>query len=122
MSEIGKLADDLFRAKQLKSELNKELTKLNADIKEIEAQLLAEMEEQNLYKLGTDAGMIYKSRQVMPHVVDWDVFTAYIREYDYFHLLQRRPTLSAYRELYEQGIQVPGVEPLVFDEVRTRKS
>lgn len=122
MSEIGKLSKELFAAKRKKADLNAQLKVLNAEIKDTEIQLLSEMEGQNLHKIGTAEGTIYRSRQVRPHVVDWDAFYEYIQKHGYFHMLERRPAAGAYREEYEQGIQIPGVDPLVYEEVRTRKS
>jgi hypothetical protein len=121
-NELGLLAADLFNAKRMKAELNEELSKVDKDIREIELKLLAEMKEQNLHQIANDLGTIYISRQLVPKVVNWDAFYEYIQENGYFHMLERRPSRTAFREQIELGLSVPGVDPVEFDEVRTRKS
>ena len=120
--DLGKLKDELFAFKEKKTTLNAEISRINAEIKLIEIDLLHEMQEQKLLKIGDESGTVYISRQVVPKVVNWDVFYEYIRENSYFHMLERRPSRPAFRESYELGEQVPGVDPVLFDEVRTRKT
>jgi hypothetical protein len=119
---VGKLASELFHLKNTKANHNAAIKLINGDIKLIEASLLKEMEDQGLMKVADANGTVYISRQVVPSVVNWDEFYDYIRTHNYFHLLERRPSRGAYRESYEQGEQVPGVDPVLFDEVRTRKT
>lgn len=121
-TEIGELVRDLFAAKQTKANLNEEITKLNEDIRRIEIELLKTMSEQDLYQVKTNDGAVYRAQQVVPKVVNWDEFYKYIAREKAFHMLERRPTRTAFRELYELGQHVPGVEAVVFDEVRTRRS
>lgn len=47
--------------------------------------------------------------KVVPQVIDWAAFCAFIKAHDYFHLLQRRPSTVACEELFQQG-EIPGVE------------
>lgn len=44
-------------------------------------------------------------------VTDWDAFYAYIYKNKFGHLLQRRVSDPAWRELMEQGKKVPGTTP-----------
>lgn len=120
--DIGVLTQKLFSAKAKKADLNANLKELNSLIKMIEIDLLHEMEEQKLLKVSDQSGTVYISRQVVPKVLNWDEFYEYIRKNNYFHLLERRPSRGAFRESYELGEQVPGVDPVLFDEVRTRKT
>ena len=122
-NDLGILTAKLFDAKAAKTQINQELKLLNSEIEEIEVRLLLEMQRQKLVKIGDDEhGTVYISRQVAPKVVDWDALYQYIAQHQYFHLLERRASLKSYREMYEQGEEVPGIEPVVFDEVRTRKT
>ena len=120
--DIGKLTDRLFDLKEEKADTNAKLKELNGDIREVEIELLNEMHNQGLYKAGGARGGVYISRQVVPKVENWDEFYDYIREHDYLHMLERRVSRKAYQEQYEEGQDVPGVAPVVFDELRTRKS
>lgn len=120
--DIGKLTDRLFDLKEKKSETNATLKELNEDIRQVEVELLDEMHKQGLYKAGGLRGGVYISRQVVPKVVNWDEFYDYVLEHEYLHMLERRVSRKAYQEQYEDGQDVPGIDPVVFDELRTRKS
>jgi hypothetical protein len=119
---LGRLSSQLFELKTKKSMLNAEIKELNGVIRITEIKILDEMKEQGGVKFSNEAGTVYVSQQVVPKVVNWDLFYKYIKDTDYFHMLERRPSKLAFRESYEQGQQVPGVDPVVFDEVRTRKT
>lgn len=118
---MGELATKLFDLKSKKAELNKEVSLLNPQIEEVEKELLNKMREEKLLKLSNDLGTIYISPQVVPDVVNWDMFYEYVGRTNSFHLLERRLTKTAFREMIENGETVPGVDPVRFDEVRTRK-
>jgi len=118
---IGELATKLFELKAEKTRLNAEVSMLEPQIKETEKELLNKMREEKLLKLSNDLGTIYISPQVVPDVVNWDMFYEYIGRTNSFHLLERRLTKTAFREMVENGESVPGVDPVRFDEVRTRK-
>lgn len=121
MTGLGELSRKLFDLKSKKAELNKEVKELNPLIEEIENHLLAKMKDEGLPKISNDLGTVYISPQVVPHVVNWDTFYEYVRKTNSFHLLERRLTQTAYREMVENGEDVPGVDPTRFDQVRTRK-
>jgi len=120
--DLGDISARLFELKNKKTQLNNELSVLNAEIKETEIIVLALMQEQDLLKVSNSSGTIYLSRQVVPKVINWDEFYKYIRDNNYFHMLERRPSRGAFKESYELGEQIPGVDPVLFDEVRTRKT
>jgi len=120
--DLGKLSSELFVLKSKKKELNAKIEVLNGSIKLVERSLLDAMNDQKLIKLTDDFHTVYVTRQIAPKVVNWDLFYEYIHETNYFHLLERRPSRTAFRESYEQGQAIPGIDPVLFDEVRTRKT
>jgi hypothetical protein len=120
MAGMGNAATELFKLKAEKAAHNKAVKELNVRIDETEKVLLGKMREEGLLKLSNDLGMVYISPQVVPNVVNWDMFYEHIRKTNSFHLLERRLTKTAYREMVENGESVPGVDPSTFDEVRTR--
>ena len=121
---LSELSPALFAAKGKKTELNRQITELNVRIRDYELRIwhLMDAEEPSLLKFATSTGTIYISPQVVPKVVDWDAFYGYIRKTEAFHMLERRPSRAAFRELHEAHKPVPGVEAVEYDEVRTRKS
>ena len=121
---LSELSTELFAAKAEKAEHNAQIKLLNADIRDYELRIwrLMDAEEPSLLKFATSTGTIYLSPQVVPKVVDWNAFYGYIEANQAFHMLERRPSRAAFRELHEAHKLVPGVEAVEFDEVRTRRS
>ena len=119
---LNNLSLSLLNAKSQKKALNDQITDLNKEIRDLELRVWELMDEDNLLLFKTPKGTIYLSPQVMPKVVDWDKFYGYINETQAFHMLERRPSVTAFRELHEAHKLVPGVEAVEFDAVRTRKS
>jgi hypothetical protein len=112
----------LFEAKAKKKELNDQIIELNKKIRKLEMNIWEVMDDDDLLKFETPDGTVYISPQVVPKVVDWNAFYGYIKETEAFHMLERRPSRAAFRELHEAHKPVPGVEAVEFDQVRTRKS
>ena len=119
---LNELSRELFAAKREKAHHNEQIKQLNEDIRDYEHRIWKLMDEDNLLKFATPEGTIYLSPQVSPKVVDWDAFYRYIEQNQAFHMLERRPSRAAFRELHEANKPVPGVEAVTYDEVRTRKS
>lgn len=120
--DLGTLTAKLFDLKTQKAELNTKIQDLNGAIKDVEMFLLDEMHKLDLIKHSSKKGTVYLARQVVPKVLDWDLFYKYIQDTNYFHMLERRASRKAFQEQYELGQHVPGVDAVVFEEVRTRKS
>lgn len=121
---LSELSTELFRAKAEKAEHNAQIKLLNEDIRDYEHRIwqLMDAEEPSLLKFATAKGTVYLSPQVSPKVVDWDKFYGYIIKTEALHMLERRPSRGAFRELHAAHKAVPGVEAVEYDEVRTRRN
>ena len=75
---------------------------------EAEIEILESLEASGLEKTATKAGSVSISKSTVAQVTDWDEFLGYIYKNKYGHLLQRRVSDPAWRELQEQGKKVPG--------------
>jgi hypothetical protein len=118
--ELGTLTEQLFDQKQRKKALNAELSELNGEIRLTERGLLREMQEQELWEAGNQNIKITRSSKTVAEVVNWDQFYEYIYENKAGYMLERRPSLTACREMFDEGDPIPGVDPRTFEEVRTR--
>lgn len=118
--DIGALTGKLFHLKQQKKALNDELKELNKEIFNVERQLLEEMSLQDLWEAGNQDMRVYRGTKTVPKVVNWDQFLNYVYENKAGHLLERRPSVTACREMFEGLLDIPGVDPHTFEEVRTR--
>lgn len=100
----------LFEIRTEKEGLEAQIKALNERATALETDLLAQMEEQGATRIGVNGlGLAIKTTAEVPVVEDWDQLYAYIHENDAFHLLQRRVSSTAYRELIASGEALPGV-------------
>lgn len=107
---VNDIADEVLKlqAKRKKLESQAELIKKQEDDLKKE---LRELAESLKLTFGGNKKSAWKvEMNVVPQVADWDAFYAYIKAKDYFHLLERRPTVKGCRELWELGGKIDGVE------------
>ncbi|HDR1856440.1 TPA: hypothetical protein QB617_000212 [Pasteurella multocida] len=120
---IGGLIERYAEIKRLRAELTKQDNELKAELLEIEASIMVELD-----MAGTDSatirgvGTVFKTKEIVPSITDWDSFNTSVREQDLLFLFQRRLNASAYRSLLDQGVIVEGVEPTEITKVTFRKN
>lgn len=87
----------------------------------LEMEMLTRLDEQGMEKASTADGTASINEVVLPQVVDWDEFYAYMAKENALYLLQRRPAAAAFRELNDSGVTIPGVEPYTQRSIGLRK-
>lgn len=118
---IGNLIDRLYQLKQDKAQLNKQLSKIDDEITEVSQQIMDEMDEQELPTVANKTARVTISEQTVYNPVDWDAIYLYIAETNQPFLLQRRLMNNALAELANQGVTVPGTEPVNLRKLSIRK-
>lgn len=110
---IGAQIDALHANRESLRALNAQIKDLQLDKQILEAGLLASLEAQGIEQSRGATATVTVSKAIVPNVLDWEAFHAYIAENDAFYLLDRRASAPSYRELLEarDGVPVPGVEP-----------
>ena len=87
-----------------------ELVKEHQRVKtELEAEIIDILDKEGITLMRGEKATISISEKVVPTVEDWDTFYTYILDSKQPYLLERRPSVSAYREIIESGEEVPGV-------------
>lgn len=112
-----------------RDELREAKRALEAQIKALDSQL-AENEQaiiEALDTMGVNRASVGKlsmsiSETTVGNVQDWDKVYEFIHENNAFHLLQRRLSNSAYKELLDLGEAPEGIEPFVKRSLNFRKS
>jgi hypothetical protein len=107
---LGACADELYKIKQERSRVNQQLAKLDDRRKELEQHLVDQLSAQDAKGI---SGKLVKASIVVERVgtaKDWGKIYAYVKRNGAFHLLQRRLSNTALREIWEAGKKVPGVE------------
>lgn len=119
---IGLQIDALFK---LREELQARQAKVTEQEEKIAAAtevLMKTMEELGVEKTSGKLATVSISETVTGNVKDWDAFLAYVYKNKYGHLLQRRVSDPAIRELFEKNRAIPGVEPFTKKRLNLRKA
>jgi len=118
---IGNIVDEIYQVRAQRLRLEDEVSMLKERQTNLEQEFIARAQEQNLISAKGHTASSSVKEQVLPHVDDWDSLYRFIHANNYYHLLERRPSVGAFRELFDKGIEVPGVEPFIKYKVNTQK-
>jgi hypothetical protein len=88
----------------------------------IESLLTLRMQAEGVTQASCDVGSVSISESIVPHVEDWDAFHQFIFDNRLMHMLERRPSVLAFREMHQLGKTVPGVLPFVRNRVTFRET
>lgn len=110
----------MFAIRDRKRELEEETKALNEEWEAIEASLMAQMNEQGSTRVATGQGTAILSETIVPQVEDWESFIHWARDNDALHMIQRRVSSPAYREMVESGQEVPGLTPFMKRSINLR--
>lgn len=117
---MGSLIDRIWASREEKRRLEEQAKEVSAQIAALEEELVERMNAEGTDKAqGTKASVSITS-SVVADVQDWDKFWAYVSKNKFWHLVQRRVSDPAYRELLEQGKKVSGVQPFTKRKLNVR--
>jgi len=120
MSTIGVKIDRLHALREQKRALEEQIKQLSEQMNELENQLITQMDNEGVTKASGRAATVSITTSVKPSVEDWDAFYAYIHRHKYYHLLERRPSVTGCRELLETKGKIPGVIPFTQRKLNIR--
>lgn len=108
---LGGSIDDLWKLREQKRVAEAAVKEIETKIATAEEVVMEKLDKEGLDKAQGKAASISVSSNVTANVIDWDAFHAWIGKTKSWHLLQKRVSDPAYRELLEQGKRVPGAQP-----------
>lgn len=108
---IGAKIDLRQKLKADKEEASKLVDAIEAHITSVETALLAQLDKEQTTNGGGKLATVSVTESIVPNVTDWDSFYKYIARMKYYHLLERRPSVTGCRELFETKGAIPGVMP-----------
>ena len=109
---IGEEIDRLFDIREKIREAEDQAKAHRAVFDAMQANLLQRLKDEGMLKATGSKASISISEAIVPQVENWDEFYRYIGRNKAFHLLERRPSAGAYRELMTQRKKpLPGVVP-----------
>lgn len=108
---LGATIDKMWLLREKKREISASLKKTEGEIEELEITMFELLDAQDTRKAEGRSASVSISESVSARVEDWDKFWAYVAKTKYFHLLQKRVSDPALRELWEMKKTTPGVVP-----------
>lgn len=120
MSTIGKAIDRLHTLKEQKKAMEAVLAAKVTEISECEREIMGMLDDSELDRAGGTLASVSISKSTKPMVESWQDFYDYIRETGQFQLLDRRPSATGCREIFDAGNHIPGVVPGVFRKLNIR--
>lgn len=120
LSTMGSTIDSLWAKREEKRKTEAKVKVIEAEIAAIEEVLMDRMDKEETSKSqGTKASVSITSA-VVANVEDWEAFWPYVAKNKFFHLVQKRVSDPAVRELWDSGKKVPGVQPFTKRKLNIR--
>lgn len=117
---IGNMIDTVHALREEKRALEAEIKVIEGKYTAMEEQIMQRFEEQGIDASRGSAASCSISTSVVGNSTDWEAFCAFVKKKNYFHLLQRRMSDPALRELWEQNVTIPGVEKFMKKKLNVR--
>jgi hypothetical protein len=119
---LGQAIDALYEARAARLAKDAEVKILKAAEVVAKGAVLKLLNETGLAKASGMTATASITTDDVPYLEDWDKVYAYIKANDRFDLLQKRIGVVAWRDLYKDGILVPGTEAAVDTDISLTKS
>ena len=87
---------------------------------ELETQIATTLKNQGIDRVGNDTCTVSIKTETVPTVENWDFVYQHILDTKQFELLQKRMSATAYRELLQLGMDLPGVTSTELTRVNFR--
>ena len=118
--KLNDLMDELTAIRKEESDILASQKQLRLRRNDLESEIMWKMEEQGLDQIANDRCTISKKKEIVPTVDDWDVLHQHILDTKQCELLQRRMSATAYRELLQMELSVPGVKATELTKINYR--
>ena len=120
---VGELVQQMLDIRDERSHIEEKDKLLREQWRGLETVLMAKLDEQGMKRATVDGvATATLTVQTLPQVVDWDAFYEYVIENKAMHMLHRRVSSGAFRELNDAGEVVPGVDAYDKRSISLRKS
>ena len=119
---LGEAIDTLYQARAARLAMAKEIKELQATETTAKANVLKLLGEAGLEKASGKLATAGITTDDVPYIKDWEQVYTYIKINDRFDLLQKRIGVVAWRDLFKDGILVPGTEAGVDTDLALTKS
>ena len=118
---IGELADKLHSIRERKKAAEEAVKAIQEEYERAELELFEAADAQQTTTGKGKLASFSIGESVLPQVKDWDAFHKFIYKHKYAHLLERRPSVTECRELFESRGDIPGVERFTKRKINLRR-
>lgn len=108
---VGAAIDDLWALREEKRAAEAVVKEVEVKIAAAESVVYEAMDAQGVLKSTGSKATVSIGTTESFQIEDYDSLVKYIKKSGHFHLLQRRISVEAARELYESKGAVPGLQP-----------
>jgi hypothetical protein len=119
---LGQAIDNLYEARAARLAKAQEVKDLQAAESVAKARVLRMLGETGLAKASGMTATASITTDDVPYLEDWNKVYEYVKANDRFDLLQRRLGVVAWRDLYRDGILVPGTSAAVDTDISLTRS
>lgn len=120
---VGTLIDKMWKLREQKKEYEAAAAAVSKEMTALEDALIEKMDAEGVTKAtgrAASASFTFSTIADVQGDEGWKLFYAYIKKTGYFHLLHKRVTDTAYKELLDAGKKVPGVLPFTKKRLNLR--
>lgn len=121
-SRLDVLAEERDRLREAKRALEAQLKELDEQLKANEQDILEIADQMGVNRFAVGKLTFSISENVVGHVEDWDKLYDFIWQTKAFHLLHRRLSNAAYKELLDAGEAPAGVNAVPMRSLNMRKA
>lgn len=120
---LGAAADCLYQLKEERLRLQKEVEQLEANEKLVKNYLIDNLPKSQALGVAGKVARATIITQVVPSVKaeNWPLVFAYIKKKGAFDLMQKRLSTAAVESRWNEGLEIPGVEPFNIVKVSLNK-
>ena len=119
--DIGQKIDTLYQLRAQRLEIEKQVNELKARETATKQEIIESLKSLSLEGAKGTVATAAITYKVKPNVMDWDAVYAYIKRENMFELLHKAITVSLWTALKDDGIVVPGTEPMALVDLSLTK-
>ena len=109
-TDLGSAIDALYNLREMRLGYERKAKELKTQETEARNAILATLEASGLQKASGHVATCGVKVSTIPIVTDWDQVFTYIKDHDRFDLVQKRISVLAWRETYDNEGLIPGTE------------
>lgn len=120
--DLGKVIDEYYIAREDRLAAERKIKDLKEAEQALKFSIMDMLRDSGLKKATGEVATASIRIMTVPYVEDWGLIHKYIRDNDRFDLLQKRLSTTAWRDLHETGVNVPGTTAVEDEDLSLTKA